>query len=272
MGHFAYERTEVSVGTQCRLVRRHAVVLGGLDTPCFAAAMLFQLVQVVERPFRKTEALVENRQDGVVDLNRLAHEWRNDTFHVIHHSGRVRTVSRLWEGEGVVLGDINKLYTVAGARLVSSIRPSSLVSERHSLIALLELHLFLEGEVHGLCPQLKHLCDLVICTMVLQTVANVRDVCNNECKVKDLLPESKFSGSLPESIDFGLVAVSDEIIVDDKERDSRHIVGEGRDYDRGHGVEWSAGASEGIRRLGAAGGKLQGEVDYILYCTSPEAT
>ena len=53
-----------------------------------------------------------------------------------------------------------------------------------------------------------------------------------------LLPEPQLSGGLPECIDLVLVACFQQLIVDDKQGVSRHIVGEGREVNEAGHVVW----------------------------------
>lgn len=92
--------------------------------------------------------------------------------------------------------------------------------ERHPLIALLILHLFLERELHGLRTHLEHSFDVVVCSMVVQTIHPGLCAMQDECSEskKNLLPEAKFSRSLPQLLYFGGILLHEESVVNDEQR------------------------------------------------------
>ena len=101
--------------------------------------------------------------------------------------------------------------------------------ERHSAVALLELHLLLERELHRLGAHVKHRVHFCVGAVVLQATSAMSATMDKMVKLGHALPKAKLCRGLPKPVNLSLVVRRDALVVDYKQRDSRDVIGKRRD-------------------------------------------
>jgi hypothetical protein len=85
-------------------------------------------MEIAERSFGESELLIEDVEEGVVNLEGLLNERTDGILHPSIHSRGIFSVNYLGPAESIVLCNVDKLGSVGFTSLVYGVSPSAFIA------------------------------------------------------------------------------------------------------------------------------------------------
>lgn len=188
MQNETHQRPKVRVGRKSRPVEGATFHRRTLDAPGLATTGLIDTMLISQCSLWQPQLVVEHIENTINDPDRLLHERSDSRRHAGVDRSRILSVDFAWPSQGVVLGHVEELNHVSVTSFIGDECTRKFVSvillsvremrseiiyhdgspERLTVVALLELHLLFEREVHGLRAHVEHALNFCIGIMAFQ--------------------------------------------------------------------------------------------------------